>query len=167
LIKKNTLQIGTAHVVICTRLLQNQYDKHGQVVLMRDTIRRETSPHTVDYNVTDNPKLFYEVYVIRVDEDDNEDEIRLTPTYVVQKSGKNTFEENTTLDPMWVTHGQFSRVQMKLFHEPGEETDGFVLRDESGAKIEILFHTKHILPAKRKSTGTGETAVKHAKMEQR
>jgi hypothetical protein len=166
-ILKNTLQIGRAHVVVCTRVFQKHYDKHGPVVLMEDTIRCETSPHTLHYNVSNNPNVIYEVSVNLVHESNNEDSIHLTPTYVVWNSKTKTFADDTKLEEMSVRLGHFSCVPMKLFHDPGEETDGFVLEDRNGAKIEILFHTTHILPEKRKSTGTGETAGKHAKMEQR
>ena len=142
-ILENTLKIGEKHVAICTRVGVETADNYGQVIPMRDTIRYAGEPRKLAYNASVNKELKCTVFVFNIEHGGNEP-LQLSPIYVVQ-TDTNTFSEEK-IETFFLYDGECCQIPMQLYHDVAEEPDGFFLVDKkSREKIEILFHSKHIL----------------------
>jgi hypothetical protein len=144
LILSQTVRIGDKSFAFSARTYK---DKLGTAILKENIVLKKTEPLKIYYNVPGDPKD--SVKFVMYSLEPTEEAASFEPSYVKpDENSAGKFVEEPPLATFSLTHmGDGYELPPSLCHDPGEEPDGFNLRDQnSSAMIEILCHAVHLVP---------------------
>lgn len=144
LILSQTVRIGDKSFAFSARTYK---DKLGTAILKENIVLKKTEPLKIYYNVPGDPKDLVKFVMYSLEP--TEEAASFEPSYVKpDENSAGKFVEEPPLATFSLTHmGDGYELPLSLRHDPGEEPDGFNLRDQnSSAMIEILCHTVHLVP---------------------